>query len=470
MSAQAVFLLCLGLVLGVFLGMGLIARGKRKSLKSLWHFLFGLPGWPGADSNHLRKDQAYVSEEGRTDSEAPGDTLDLAAADKEGENEEKGPRHLMLSDENGEALIEIAPATAETTGDHLEGAELPAELTRILRALIAELPETGDTIFDLSTSQYRVFLKKPLRKGLRDGTFEMMKATGPGGGIRLNVVNGRTKKIVGQGKLLRSGKWRRYLSGSFQIVSFVAGQSHLAEISQRLDQIEETATEIQNHLKDERLGALKGKTKYMKELHQTLRDGLLSAEEATVYNNQLETIEREALETIETLLEELNRREEEIENLDPKEFHFLWRLHQNKEATIGEIERYATTARQIETALLVRLLAAELKTYLPVHHQLVSQRRKNVRNMIMKVREVHQATMETARQKARQLAGTVATEETTETSREEAEARVDEHFASIETRLEALDTIADQGEGVLQKRNQLLQKDVEIRLVQEADG
>lgn len=441
-SIQFVLFLLAVLAVGILLGISLSVGRKGKSLRHL------------------------LSSMSKVHIPHPGQLRIKSTSSTKGED----PRHLTLSNETGEPLIEIAPSSSQTPDSCSGGTALPAEVPLALRSLIGDLPPAVSNAFDMGSTQYRVVFKPDLLKGLKNGNLEMMKSNGPAGGIRLNVINGKTKRVVGQGSIISSGKWKQCVSGSFQIVSFIAGQDHLAEISQQLDQIKTIAEDIRNHLKDKRRGALKGKIEYMKELLQTIRKGHTSTEEVITLNNQLETIERETLEDIEALKEEICRRRQNIEDLDPEEFTLFWRLHKNKEATLDEIERYTSTARQLETALWVRLIAAELKTYLPVDHQLVARRRKSVRDMIKREHARHQASMEAAKEKACQLKGSIATEETTQVARQEAEEKVVEIFASLNARLESMDEIAEKGASVLQERNQLLQKELELELIKSDDG
>jgi hypothetical protein len=447
--------------------MWLSARHEVKGLRRLLPAIFA----SGQDSNpgQIQSKEASLTERDREDisrSLTSGNAIPSSPSDEA----ESGPRHLMLADETGEPLVEIAPSSPQSSESSSSSTVLPPEISRGLSSIIEELPQAIDTGLDIAKPQYRVFLKKSFREGVQNGSLEMMKSNGPAGGFRLNVINGETKKIVGQGSIVRSGKWRRYLSGGFQIVSFVAGQSHLAEISQRLNQIETTTEDIRDHLADERQGALKGKIKYMKEVLQTLREADLAPEEVTTFNNQLETVERETLEVIEALSEEFDRRGLAIEDLDPEEFKLFWRLSKNKEQTTDEIDRYSSTVRRLETALWVRLIAAELKTYLPIDHQLLCRRRQSVRDMIKHIRVQHQESIDTAKEKASQLKGSVATEETTQAVREEVDERIEESFGPIKTRLEKMDAIARKGANVLKKRDQLLEQELELELIQKKDG
>lgn len=103
-----------------------------------------------------------------------------------------------------------------------------------------------------------------VQKGLGSDTYEMMTPKNGLGGIFADVVDKKSRKIVGKGRLIEGGKVRQLASGAFQLVSIAVAQSHLADINDSLSKLNGAVESIINHLDNDDKSKISGALEYLK--------------------------------------------------------------------------------------------------------------------------------------------------------------------------------------------------------------
>lgn len=106
-------------------------------------------------------------------------------------------------------------------------------------------------------------------KGLENGSYELM--TTKAGETLADAVD-KAGKFAGKGRIVETGKIKQLCGGGYQLLSIAVAQSHLADINNRLDCIQESCRTIEEILKNEALSEIKGDISYLQRLYNDLNN------------------------------------------------------------------------------------------------------------------------------------------------------------------------------------------------------
>lgn len=114
-----------------------------------------------------------------------------------------------------------------------------------------------------------VVFNPQIMKGLENGSYELM--TTKAGETLADAVD-KAGKFVGKGRIVETGKIKQLCGGGYQLLSIAVAQSHLADINNRLDCIQESCRTIEQILKNEALSEIKGDISYLQRLFNDLNN------------------------------------------------------------------------------------------------------------------------------------------------------------------------------------------------------
>lgn len=142
-----------------------------------------------------------------------------------------------------------------------------------------------------------LIFKPHIQQGLKDGAYTMMKTSA--GETLADVVHTGGKqvgKIAGKGRIIESGKLKQIASGSFQLISLMVAQAHLADISQSLADIKESVEKLHNKIDNTHLARIEGRVHYLEGLVEKLRRGDFDYDVSLQIKNKIEDTVADAYE------------------------------------------------------------------------------------------------------------------------------------------------------------------------------
>ncbi|MEK0267849.1 hypothetical protein QT383_18500 [Stenotrophomonas rhizophila] len=263
---------------------------------------------------------------------------------------------LQVADENGKALISVSHFPAELATRGADETALDAARISRLNPLLQAVPAlmVGS---DVGANHYlKVVVNGPLA------------AAADGHGLR-GWVRGPDGRFVEQARFFEDDRLRSLANGAvlFQLASVVVAQKHLADISEKLDDIKNGVEAIAAFQENERRAGINGTLQYL----QQVAPVLLSGELSTSVRDELETSER-TLGTIQDhILTDIRALVDDVRTLkDPSNFgtRGLTRaLHERQ-------QQFEALSEQWRLCLSARLVACRLVCCFPGEAALVGQR------------------------------------------------------------------------------------------------
>jgi hypothetical protein len=322
----------------------------------------------------------------------------------------RGLPAALVVHSGGSALMHVAPMAARSMPRGTSA--LPPGLAKSLGPLIEKLPALASAANSLSADTYRVVVSAELRQGLLDGSLSWMRSKEAVDGIQLNVID-RGGKIIGQGTNIPVSKVAQIFSASFQVGSFVFGQAHLAQIGATLKRIEGAIANILERLEGVQIGSLLGKHKYMQDLAASLQAGELHESDMALIHSQLETVEREALESGAAIEIEMSQRRDELDAVDMDQI--FQRIETDAEELQSAAQSYAAASRKYHLVQSVRIAAVQLKCALPgVSRSRATVRMSSIAESLRMVDELDTEVGKIVKDKASELSGGFSYQETIE--------------------------------------------------------
>ncbi|CAB3688322.1 hypothetical protein [Trinickia soli] len=266
-------------------------------------------------------------------------------------------------------LVQVEPVFAF---DATLAVEVPlnAELSRSLGMLSSIVGRANGTVPAAITCAggqlYELCFTPEITRQLSDGTLVLQKAIGEG--YRSGAV-GPNGRYVAQGRLVKAGEGSRKLAtvaaASFQVISFVVGQEHLAQINAKLEKI---ASSIENLRRERQIEREAEILAFSKGLHEDvellLRGELDEAGQAKVIDRLRET--DQLFDKIEHLVDtSLDRLAGDLRDTSLRKGMFQ-RLGQTSANLIGKFDELATWRRLDVLATNLLAYAAQVSLALPL--------------------------------------------------------------------------------------------------------
>lgn len=175
-----------------------------------------------------------------------------------------------------------------------------------------------------------------------------------GNGLR-GFVKGPDGKITEHGRFFEDDRLKNLADGAalLQVASFVAAQKHLADISQKLSEIQERVGRIEAFQHNERKSAINGTLDYLRQAAATVLDGTFSPS----VRDELESIERALSEIQRHLRTDIEAAIADVNTLkDPSKFGTsgLTEALQDRQATFEDL------VEQWKHCLAARFIACRL--------------------------------------------------------------------------------------------------------------
>lgn len=148
--------------------------------------------------------------------------------------------------------------------------------------------------------------KPEIQQGLKDGSLTMMKTTA--GETLADAVHASGKnvnKIAGKGRIVEAGRLKQLATGSFQLISLMVAQAHLADINKNLTDIKSSVDLLHKKLEANQLAKIEGRILYLEGIVEKLRAGDFDYEISLQIKNKIEDTVADAYEWQSTLFSEL---------------------------------------------------------------------------------------------------------------------------------------------------------------------
>jgi hypothetical protein len=308
-----------------------------------------------------------------------------------------------------------------------------------------------------SNQQYLLKIEPQLLKDVLNG---LPVANFIGSEVRAGYAAGSTPlrlPLSQVGKLLRPDP-------IFGVIDWISSQIFQPEITKQLDDISNKVDEIKGFLEAKEQASIQGNLKYLNNLAGNLQQFKPDSEDLKIYLAQLETIERESLQSMSLLEGQLNNTSDTVKTLSFDKSFVLFRNEDKVKELNKAVTDFKNQASSYETVLLVRGLAGEIRCALPYSRDVALSRLADVRNELTGWRGRYQQFFQLVDQKIPQMDGLFADNKTQENLKEtsrlgklDAEneySRVDAFFA-----------------GTIQKVNKQVQEaSLPLLLVAELDG
>jgi len=195
-------------------------------------------------------------------------------------------------DENGVPVVH-ARQRNHFPEDVLFSMTSPADLSRV-NTLVTQ---TCQGVIGTHGRTVELVFEPHIQKGLKDGTLSMMKTkTGETLADAVRVRGEGVGQIAGKGRIIEGGKLRQIATGSFQLISLVVAQAHLADINKNLVDIKSSLELLHQKIDNGRLATIHGRIDYLEGLIDKLRRGDFDYDVSLQIKNKIEATVADAHE------------------------------------------------------------------------------------------------------------------------------------------------------------------------------
>lgn len=270
---------------------------------------------------------------------------------------------LIINDGGGMPVLSVTSLASLDTSHQLQSLDLDTRAIDRLAPLLQAIPSMAVGAEVAAHRYLKVLVNGPLA----------LTADGDG---RRGYVVGANKKIIEHGRFYEDDRLKNLVSGAaiFQIASVVVAQKHLADISQKLGEIQVGIARIEAFQQNERKSGINGTLGYLRQIAPVVLAGDLSSS----IRAELETSERELGILQNHLLTDLNAMIVEVRKLkDPGTFGSsgLTKALQDRQTTFEDL------VEQWKLCLAARFIACRLLCCYPGELALVERRQDTLNQL-----------------------------------------------------------------------------------------
>lgn len=236
-------------------------------------------------------------------------------------------------------------------------------------SLFITKPEDLNRVSNLVSQSLQDIIKTPgrtielvfephIQDGLKDGSLRMMKTTA-GETLADAVHNGGKKsgRIAGKGRIIEGGKLKQLAIGSFQVVSLIVAQAHLADINKKLTEIKTAIESLHDKINSHNLAKINGRIHYLEGIIEKMHRGDFDYEVSLQIKNKIEDTVADAYEWQSILLHDLKNLKSNVDNLKDSDTFGTGDTYQN-------LKNLAEETYPLITRRNVLLKMASLLTYI----------------------------------------------------------------------------------------------------------
>lgn len=186
----------------------------------------------------------------------------------------------------------------------------------------------------------------------------MMKTTA--GETLADAVHSGGKKsgrIAGKGRIIEGGKLKQLAIGSFQVVSLIVAQAHLADINKSLTEIKTAIESLHDKINSHNLAKINGRIHYLEGIIEKMHRGDFDYEISLQIKNKIEDTVADAYEWQSILLHDLKNLKSNVDNLKDSDTFGTGDTYQN-------LKKLAEETYPLITRRNVLLKMASLLTYI----------------------------------------------------------------------------------------------------------
>ncbi len=245
-----------------------------------------------------------------------------------------------------------------------------------------------------------------------------------GVGFRAFVKDLLSGKIVEQARLFSATGLQHSINVAavWQVANVLVAQKHLADISSKLTELENSVADISRFLDNQRKARIEGMFEYLNQVYKAIELG----EFYEPGRNHIEACERDLIEIQEHLAAEF--RERAAARIEIAELGTL-RTHEGIAAKVHELE---LLAQDIAFCLRTRIVAWHVLSLFPGNPHLVAVRRESIREAIQELVELGPTAREAVQREIGEMASRWNRKKTLATRRSTLSERNDALFQKAE--------------------------------------
>lgn len=215
---------------------------------------------------------------------------------------------LVIKDEETNSNIVEIKVVEDDSIEQLDFEQNNTEIGGI-KHLISDIAKG---VIGTSNQTVELVFSAEVQKGLANGTYKLLEN-------RAIVVTSTGGKIKEHAMIFQSGQAKQFLTGGFQLLSIVVAQSHLADIENRLQNIEKSLKDIWEKLDIEDKSRIQGAIKYIRNILQFIRKNEYINKLNQEQKNQIEAIRKDFFHWESKLFNEFKALENEAKNIVEKD-------------------------------------------------------------------------------------------------------------------------------------------------------
>lgn len=155
-----------------------------------------------------------------------------------------------------------------------------------------------------------------IQKGLKNGSLKMMQTNaGETLADTVHVSGSKAGKIAGKGRIVEGGKLKRLATGSFQVVSLIVAQAHLADINKNLAEIKTAVNSLIEKVDNHNLAKIDGRIHYLEGIIEKMHRGDFDYDISLQIKNKIEDTVADAYEWQSILLADLKKLNSDVDIL-----------------------------------------------------------------------------------------------------------------------------------------------------------
>ncbi|WP_368889949.1 hypothetical protein [Morganella morganii] len=258
-----------------------------------------------------------------------------------------------LYDENGVPVI-YAKECVSFPDDVSLFITKPEDLNRVNNLVSQSL----QGIMNTQGRTIELIFEPHIQKGLKEGSLRMMKTkAGETLADAVHNVGKNTGQIAGKGRIIEAGKLKQLATGSFQVVSLIVAQAHLADINKSLTEIKTAIESLHDKINSHNLAKINGRIHYLEGIIEKMHRGDFDYEISLQIKNKIEDTVADAYEWQSILLHDLKNLKSNVDNLKDSDTFGTGDTYQN-------LKKLAEETYPLITRRNVLLKMASLLTYI----------------------------------------------------------------------------------------------------------
>ncbi|WP_368911654.1 hypothetical protein [Proteus vulgaris] len=220
-------------------------------------------------------------------------------------------QYSTLTDENGVPII-----YAKECLSFPDEISFPIEKKEDLSKISNLVSQSMQGVINTSGRTIELVFKPEIQKGLKDGSLRMMQTkTGEVLADAVHSSGSKIGRVAGKGRILEAGKLKQLATGSFQLMSLIVAQAHLADINKNLTDIKLAVNNLIDKIDSHNAAEVEGRIDYLQGIIEKMQRGDFDYEMSLQIKVKIEGIVADAFVLQAKLLTDLKNIKNEVARL-----------------------------------------------------------------------------------------------------------------------------------------------------------